>query len=106
MILDHGKVIAEGSPAKIIDSLGAENVIRLHVEGADVVEDVRAIEGVNEVREEIGALEITVQRTEEVLPRLVTLVRERGGSLTELTVHRPTLEDVFVSLTGRHLRDN
>ena len=106
VILDHGKVIAQGTPKAIIRSLGAENVLSLRVEGADVRAAVAGIDGVKEVRGEGGTLDLTVEHTERVLPRLVSLVRESGGTLSDLHVHRPTLEDVFVSLTGRQLRDS
>ena len=105
VILDQGKVIAAGSPASIIRSLGAESVLSLVVEGAEVRAALQELEDVREVRSEGGHLELAVQHTERVLPRVVALVRESGGRLSDLHVHRPTLEDVFVSLTGRHLRD-
>ena len=105
VILDHGKVIAKGSPREIIASLGAENVITLRVEGADLREAMRAIGGVDDARDAGGHLELTVRHTEAVLPAVVSRVREAGATLLDLHVHRPTLEDVFVALTGRSLRD-
>jgi ABC-2 type transport system ATP-binding protein len=106
VILDHGKVIAHGSPAAIIRSLGAENVVSLKVDGAELRDVIARVEGVKEVLGVGNQLDITVQHTEAVLPRLIGIVRESGATLTDLHVHRPTLEDVFVSLTGRQLRDN
>jgi len=105
VILDHGKVIARGSPREIIDSLHAENVISLQVEDAAMIETLRALEGVQDTRVDAGRVDLTVQRTEAVLPALVTAVRDAGQEIHDLHVHRPTLEDVFVALTGRTLRD-
>ena len=105
VILDHGQVIARGSPRAIIDSLGAENVISLVVDGDGAIGDLSALDGVRDVRVDAGRIELTVQRTDQVLPALVSRVREAGIELRDLHVHRPTLEDVFVALTGRTLRD-
>jgi ABC-2 type transport system ATP-binding protein len=58
-----------------------------------------------ESRVDAGRAELQVNRTDEVLPLVVSAVREKGARVEDLHVHRPTLEDVFVSLTGRHIRD-
>lgn len=105
IILDHGSIISEGTPAAIIRSLGAENVITVSVEGTFDLHGLALLEGVLGARVDAGRAELRVARTDEVLPRVVSTVREAGARVEDLNVHRPTLEDVFVSLTGRHLRD-
>jgi ABC-2 type transport system ATP-binding protein len=105
VILDHGRIISEGTPASIIRSLGAENVISVAVEGEFDLDGLRLIDGVLGARIDAGRAELRVGRTEEVLPQVVAVVRSAGARLEDLNVHRSTLEDVFVSLTGRHLRD-
>lgn len=105
VILDHGKVISEGTPQEIIRALGAENVITVEVEGDFDVASLGELEGVLESRVDAGRAELQVARTDQVLPRVVAAVREAGARVEDLHVHRPTLEDVFVSLTGRHIRD-
>ena len=61
---------------------------------------------VQEVFVENGALRLTVSRLHETVPSLMTLLREHAVELGELATHHATLEDVFLSLTGRHLRDD
>jgi ABC-2 type transport system ATP-binding protein len=106
-IVDHGRVIAEGPPAALIESLGAEHVVEFAVNGSGAVEDAAllALPGVTGVKADDGRTRLTVRRAHEAMPALVHLLRDRGAVLTELTTHRATLEDVFISLTGRHLRD-
>jgi ABC-2 type transport system ATP-binding protein len=106
-IVDHGKVIAEGSPAALIASLGAEHVVEFALNGQGGVDDpaLLALPGVTGVNADNGRMRLTVTRAHEAMPALMSLLRNRGAVLTELTTHRATLEDVFISLTGRHLRD-
>src|SRR5688500_2530727 len=106
-IVDHGRVIAEGAPHRLIASLGADHVVDFAVGPGSALEDAAllALPGVTGVSTAEGRTRLTVTRAHEAMPALMTLLRERGAGLTELTSHRTTLEDVFISLTGRHLRD-
>jgi ABC-2 type transport system ATP-binding protein len=108
VIVDHGRVIARGSPAVLVDSLGAESFIEFSLEdGARIADDeLAALPGVLRVNSGETSAVLHVRATHESLPALLDLVRRRGFVLGDLRTHRPTLEDVFVSLTGRHLRDN
>ncbi len=109
VIVDRGKVIAEGSPAAIIASLGAESIVELRLgdEGADALDDeeLAALPGVKEVRRETGAITLAVTATQACMGALLPLLERRAVTLEDLHTHRPTLEDVFVALTGKHLRD-
>ena len=106
-IVDHGKVIALGAPAALIASLGAEHVVDFSTEGGAMIAEgaLRALPGVTAVAADANGARLTVSRPHEAMPALMALVRDRGATLTALTTHRATLEDVFISLTGRHLRD-
>jgi ABC-2 type transport system ATP-binding protein len=106
-IVDHGRVIAHGSPGVLIDSLGAESLIEFSLlEGAQLqAEALEALAGVLRVKQSENSAVLHVRATHESLPAVLDLVRRRGLALGDLRTHRPTLEDVFVSLTGRHLRD-
>jgi ABC-2 type transport system ATP-binding protein len=106
-IVDHGRVIAEGSPDALIASLGAEHVVEFAVNGDGSVDEpaLLALPGVTGLKADNGRTRLTVTRAHEAMPALIGLLRQRGAVLTELTTHRATLEDVFISLTGRHLRD-
>jgi ABC-2 type transport system ATP-binding protein len=109
IIVDHGRVIARGSPAAIIASLGAEGVVSFTLAGVDPVTladaELTALDGVRAVRREGTEITLSVVHTRAVVAGLFDLVRRRDLALEDLHTHRPTLEDVFVSLTGKHLRD-
>ena len=109
-IMDHGKVIALGTPRELIASLGAEHVIEFAVaDGAagDLTDGVRRLGGVTAVRPGAGGvgLSLTVTELHRTLPALLALVQQRGLELSSLTTHHASLDDVFVALTGRQLRD-
>jgi ABC-2 type transport system ATP-binding protein len=106
-IVDHGKVIALGTPNELIATLGAQYVVEFGLaEGATVAEaDLAGLGGVVAVRNEDGRWRLQVAELHTVVPSLLSLLERKGAPLTELRTHAPTLEDVFVSLTGRHLRD-
>jgi ABC-2 type transport system ATP-binding protein len=106
-IVDHGTVIAQGSPRELIASLGAEHVLDFALNDSVTVEDavLLGLPGVRRVHRDQGRTRLTVARLHETVPALVRLLRDRQAELSELTTHHATLEDVFISLTGRHLRD-
>ncbi len=110
VIVDHGRIIAEGPVEAILASLGAESIVELRpgedggLEGlADAA--LLALPGVRSVRREPGAVALTVVDTQASVGALLGLLEREGLALQDLRTHRPTLEDVFVSLTGKHLRD-
>jgi ABC-2 type transport system ATP-binding protein len=108
-IVDHGHVIALGSPRQLIASLGAEHVVEftLHDAPAGVLtaDSLRALDGVKEAREHGGRWTMEVTQLARAVPALLADLSRRGLTLGELATHSATLEDVFVSLTGRQLRD-
>jgi ABC-2 type transport system ATP-binding protein len=106
-VVDQGKMIALGTPRALIASLGAEHVVDFAVAGEGAITDpeLSALPGVTQVLHEDGRTRLTVQHVHQALPALMTLVGNRGIQLADLTTHHATLEDVFMSLTGRHLRD-
>ena len=105
-IVDHGRVIALGSPRELIRSLGAEQVVECACASGDglTLSDFTALPGVLAARVDASRYTLQVNAAHETIPALLSLVTLHGATLTELSTHSPTLEDVFVSLTGRHLR--
>ena len=104
-IMDHGKIIALGTPAELIESLGADQVIEFSVASAindDVLTRLPAVKNLHK-RGEIYAL--TVSEIGVALPALLAEIKRQQSEVVTLTTHQATLEDVFVSLTGRMLRD-
>jgi ABC-2 type transport system ATP-binding protein len=106
-VVDHGRIIALGTPRQLIASLGAEHVVEFALEDGSVPADdeLLRLPGVEQVARENGRTHLTVSRVHQAVPALMRLLGERGASLSELTTHHATLEDVFLNLTGRHLRD-
>jgi ABC-2 type transport system ATP-binding protein len=105
-VVDHGKIIGLGSPRDLIASLGAEHVVDFATAGAALDDaELGRLPGVSRVHHEDGRVRLTVQRVHETIPALLALLAGRDARLSELTTHHATLEDVFMSLTGRHLRD-
>jgi ABC-2 type transport system ATP-binding protein len=106
-IVDHGKVISLGTPRELIRSLGAEQVVHCELANGDglPLDAFRALPGVLSARVDAGAFALQVTAAHETIPALLGMLGSHGTSLTELRTHSPTLEDVFVSLTGRHLRE-
>ncbi|MFG0256512.1 MAG: ABC transporter ATP-binding protein [Phycisphaerales bacterium JB043] len=109
LIVDHGKAIARGTPPSIIATLHVENVVRFSVQGHEArilsEQELQRLEGVHEVRYDGTSVVLSVVSTQEVISGLFAMMDERSLVLEDLRTHRPTLEDVFVSMTGKHLRD-
>ena len=107
-IMDHGKVIARGTPGALIASIGAEHLVELSTGDAARAVDLpalRQVVGVRDARAENGTIRIQATELHRAVPAVLEELRRQGIPLTELGTHSATLEDVFVSLTGRHLRD-
>jgi ABC-2 type transport system ATP-binding protein len=106
-VVDHGKVIALGTPRELIASLGAEHVVEFAVEGAGTLheDDVRGLRSVEQLVRDNGLWRVTVREVHLAVPALLGLLAARSLSPTHLTTHHATLEDVFMALTGRRLRD-
>jgi ABC-2 type transport system ATP-binding protein len=113
-IVDHGKVIALGSPRSLIASLGGEHVVDFTLmdgqpasEGLslDLVEVLRQMPGITAVRREMEHYALSVTEPHLALPAILDQLRRHHLELASLTTRHASLEDVFVTLTGRHLRD-
>jgi len=108
-IMDHGQMIALGTPRQLIASLGAEHVVEFALADgagrAPSVDDLAALPGVQAVRPAPDRCALTVTAVHRAVPALLALLERRGAELSMLATHHATLEDVFVSLTGRQLRD-
>lgn len=106
-IVDQGRVIALGTPRDLIRSLGAEQVVELALmEGVSLAADAfTGTLGVLGTRVDGPVWTIQVSAAHEAVPAILHLLEREGVGLTELRTHTPTLEDVFVALTGRHLRE-
>ena len=109
-IVDHGQVIAEGSPADLIERLGGHHVVEFSVSGDGVAlgnghAAWATLPSVESVREDDGMVALNVKQPHLTIPALLEAIDRQGSELQHLTTRQASLEDVFVRLTGRHLRE-
>jgi ABC-2 type transport system ATP-binding protein len=105
-IMDHGRVIALGTPAELIASLGADQIIEIKSGWGQLhASSLSRLSGVLGVRPKDDGYLLTVSEIGEALPALLSELEKQNVKLDRLTTHQATLEDVFVNLTGRMLRD-
>jgi ABC-2 type transport system ATP-binding protein len=107
-IVDHGRVIALGTPRELIARLRGEHVLEFALMGDRALDEspLRTIDGVCAADRRNGTYRLQVEELHRAMPALLNELRRQGAQLAELRTHSATLEDVFVSLTGRRLRDD
>jgi len=107
-IMDHGKILALDTPAALKQSIGADTVVTVKATGdtARLAELLtREVTGITRTREVDGGLQLHVQGSDRLVPRIVTAAERGGFDLVDLSVSEPSLETVFIHLTGKELRD-
>ena len=106
-VMDYGRIIALGAPRELIMSIGGEQIVEFAIgAGAPLnVAMLTGIQGVKSHRVHAGLHQLFVSELHTAVPRIFESLAAQGLDLTEFRTHSATLEDVFVSLTGRNLRD-
>jgi ABC-2 type transport system ATP-binding protein len=106
-IMDHGRIIALGTPQQLIASVGGEHIVEFAITGRDLVDValLMAIPGVQSHRVDAGLHQLSVRELHTAVPRIFAELTGQGVHLSEFRTHSASLEDVFVGLTGRNLRD-
>ncbi len=107
-IMDHGRILAMDTPKGLKESVDADSIITVSATGdldalARLLRD--QVEGATESRRLDSTVQLRIKGTAGVLPRVVTIAEQGGFNITDLSVAEPTLETVFINLTGRELRD-
>jgi ABC-2 type transport system ATP-binding protein len=107
-IIDRGRVIREGTPRALIASLGAEHVIEFEVQNGALPDEaaLRRLPAVTDVRRDALTYSLTATEPHLAVPALIALLGAARLPLARLATRHATLEDVFVALTGRSLRDD
>ena len=107
-IIDHGSIIALGSPAELIVGLGGEHIVEFALADGGIAPDneLAVLPAVREVRTDGNGIAITVTEPHIAIPALLQYLQARKMNLARLSTRNATLEDVFVDMTGRHLRDD
>jgi ABC-2 type transport system ATP-binding protein len=107
-IMDHGKILALDTPAALKQSIGADTVVTVKATGdvGRLAETLaRDVAGVTRTRQVDGGVQLHVQGSDRLIPRVVTAAERGGFDLVDLSVSEPSLETVFINLTGKELRD-
>jgi len=104
-VVDHGKIIAQGSPEDLIAGLHAPHIIEFSTDPAVSDEMLAKIPGVGERRQRDGQWFLAAASLAQAVPALLAALDDAGAKLVSLSTHQATLEDVFISLTGRELRN-
>ncbi len=110
-IMDHGRVIAQGTTPQLVALVGAEHIVEFAVTGCEAGDAqvdaalLTSIPGIQSHRVDAGLHQLSVGELHTAVPRIFTELAAQGLHLSEFRTHSATLEDVFVSLTGRNLRD-
>jgi ABC-2 type transport system ATP-binding protein len=107
-IMDHGRILALDTPAALKASVTTDSVVTIRTDGdldalAALVQ--REVVGVGRTDKDGDALRVHVNGTRGVVPSVVTAADRGGFHITDLGVSEPTLETVFITLTGKDLRD-
>ncbi len=107
-IMDHGRILALDTPAGLKATVGADTIVTVRVAGdsgglSEALE--RGVEGTTRIRTVDGGTELHVKGTTGVLPRVIAAAERGGYQLADVAVTEPTLETVFINLTGKDLRD-
>ena len=107
-IMDHGRILALDTPVGLKASVGADSIVTVHSSG-DLDELAillaREVAGVTESKHVDGTVRVHVQGASSVLPPIVTVAERGGFEVRDLSVAEPTLETVFINMTGKDLRD-
>jgi ABC-2 type transport system ATP-binding protein len=108
-IMDHGKLLALDTPAALKQSIGADTVVTVKATGdvaglAEALE--RDVNGVTRTRILDGGVQLHVQGNDRLVPRVVAAAERGGFDLIDLSISEPSLETVFINLTGKELRED
>jgi ABC-2 type transport system ATP-binding protein len=111
-IVDHGQIIADGTPSDLIDRLGGHHVVEFQASNSNAngnekvaLDRWRSLPSVESVRREDSTVCLSVREPHLTIPALLDAVTREGNQLQHLSTRQASLEDVFVQLTGRHLRE-
>ena len=106
-VVDHGRVIALGSPAELVAKIGGDHLIEFALNDGMTVDEglLQALPGIVSVRRQEDAYALAVTAPHVTIPALLDYLQRQGRDLARLTTRHASLEDVFVTLTGRHLRE-
>ncbi len=104
-VMDHGKIIALGTPDQLIDEHVSESIITFRLEPSVEEAVVKGLHGVTSVQADDGDYRVTTPVPQETLIGIVAMAHEQGVRADDMNMKRATLEDVFLKITGRRIRE-
>ncbi len=108
-IIHHGKIIALGSPEELIRGIHAEDMVHLNLGDSPIpvsgLEALKQVEGIVRISPDEGAINLSVLHAAEVLPEVLRILKDAGADVRSLTIQQPSLEAVFLRLTGQRLTE-
>ncbi len=107
-IMDHGSILALDTPAALKQSVGADTVVTVKTTGDPGELGLllgAEVTGITRTRTSDGALQLHVQGNNRLVPTIVSAAERGGFDIYDLSIAEPTLETVFINLTGKELRD-
>jgi len=106
-IMDHGKILALDTPQELKRSVGADTIVTVKADGDPAALAARLSEELSATRARVvdGGVELHVKGVERLVPRVVGAAESGGFDVVDLSVSEPSLETVFINLTGKELRD-
>jgi ABC-2 type transport system ATP-binding protein len=106
-IMDHGVILALDTPAALKRTVGGDTIVRVVAEsdGDALAGALRGLEGVTDTRVMDGTVQLTATGAEGLLPRVLARAEAGGARVRDLSIDVPTLETVFINLTGKDLRE-
>jgi ABC-2 type transport system ATP-binding protein len=107
-IMDHGKILALDTPEALKQSVGADTIVTIKARGdAEALAELlsRALPEVTRTRVVDGGVELHLKGAERLVPRVVGAAESGGVEVIDLSVAEPSLETVFINLTGKELRE-
>jgi len=107
-IMDHGRILALDTPKALKQGIGADTIVSIRTNGdpqqfADLLG--RELEGVTRTKVAAGSVVADVQGASRLVPRIIRIAEGSGHEVLDLSINEPTLETVFINLTGKDLRD-
>jgi len=104
-IMDNAKIIALDTPTGLLKLADVGTTIECHTDQAPPIAEFQTLAGVTQATVEPHGFSLKTQRPEQTLPALFPFAQQKGIALHDVKVHQATLEDVFLKLTGRKLRE-
>jgi ABC-2 type transport system ATP-binding protein len=106
-IMDHGKLLALDTPEALKRTVGGDTVVKMTADGApeQLVVHMRELTEVTDATAVEGIVQLTARRAEGLLPRAIAHAESGGYAVHDVSIDEPTLETVFINLTGKDLRE-